>query len=146
VSAYTYLYGQHNYDKLPFAPLGCKVEAHMMPSTRDTWAEHTASGYYVGSSHKHYRCHRVYVTSSRSIRVCQTVFFKHKYLTQPLFTSHDALIEAADKLTSAITRVLPADNVTRNGIAALLDIFTKQANVAKDKIEEQRVRQSKAAS
>ena len=146
VSAYAYLYGQHNYDKLPFAPLGCKVEAHMMPSTRDTWAEHTASGYYVGCSHEHYRCHKVYITSSRSIRVCQTVFFKHKYLTQPSFTSHDALIEAADKLASAITRVLPADNVTKNGVTALLEIFTKQANVAKDKIEEQRARQSKAAS
>jgi ribosomal protein S2 len=49
-------------------------------------------------------------------------------------------------LTSAITRVLPANNVTRTGIAALLDIFTQQANVAKDKIEEQRARQSKEAS
>ena len=78
--------------------------------------------------------------------MCQTVFFKHKYLTQPSFTNHDALIEAADKLTSAITRVLPADNVTRNGVRALLDIFTQQANVAKDKIEEQRLQQSKAAS
>ena len=97
----------------------------MMPSTRGTWAEHTASGYYVGCSHKHYRCHRVYVTSSRSIRVCQTVFFKHKYLTQPSFTSHDALIKAADKLTSAIAKVLPANNVTRTGIAALLEIFTQ---------------------
>ena len=146
VSAYAYLYGQHNYDKLPFAPLGCRVEAHMMPTTRETWAEHTASGYYIGSSHEHYRCHRVYVTGSRTIRVCQTVFFKHKYLTQPSFTSHDALIEAADKLTSAITRVLPTNTVTRNGISALLDIFTQQANVAKDKIEEQRVRQYKAAA
>jgi hypothetical protein len=52
----------------------------------------------------------------------------------------------ADNLTSAIARVLPADNVTRNGLAAFLDIFTKQANVAKDKIEEQQVQQSKAAS
>jgi len=118
----------------------------MMPSTRDTWAKHTASGSYVGCSHDHYRCHKVYVTSSRSIRVCQTVFFMHKYLTQLSFTSHNALIEAADKLTSAITRILPANNVTRTGIAALLDIFTQQANVAKDKIEEQPVRQNKAAS
>ncbi len=62
--AHAYLYGQHNYNKLPFAPLGCKVEAHMMPSTRDMWAEHTASRYYVGCSHEHYQCHRVYVTSS----------------------------------------------------------------------------------
>jgi hypothetical protein len=49
-------------------------------------------------------------------------------------------------LTSAITRVLPTNTVTRNGITALLDIFTQQANVAKDKIEEQRVRQYKAAA
>jgi hypothetical protein len=32
------------------------------------------------------------------------------------------------------------------GIAALLDIFTQQANVAKDKIKEQRAQKSKAAS
>ncbi len=70
----------------------------------------------------------------------------HKYLTQPSFTSHDALIEAADKLTSAIKWVLPADNATRTGIAALLDIFTQQANVAKDMIKEQRAQQSKASS
>ncbi len=29
VSAYTYLWGQHVYNANPFAPLGCKVEAHV---------------------------------------------------------------------------------------------------------------------
>ncbi len=31
VLAYTYLYGQHDYNSNPFAPLGCKVEAHIVP-------------------------------------------------------------------------------------------------------------------
>jgi hypothetical protein len=31
VSAYTYLWGQHDYNSQPFAPLGCKVEAHIAP-------------------------------------------------------------------------------------------------------------------
>jgi hypothetical protein len=43
VSAYTYLWGQHDYKANPFAPLGCKVEAHIMPDVWETWATHTAS-------------------------------------------------------------------------------------------------------
>jgi hypothetical protein len=49
VSAYAYLWGQHNYNANPFAPLGCKVEAHIMPDLWETWAAHTASRYYIGN-------------------------------------------------------------------------------------------------
>jgi len=31
----------------PFAPLGCKVEAHIKPAAWVMWAAHTASGYYL---------------------------------------------------------------------------------------------------
>ena len=146
VSAYAYMYGQHNYDRNPFAPLGCKVEAHMMPSTRDTWAEHTASGYYIGSSPEHYRCHVVYITATRSLRVCQTVFFKHKYLTQPSFTTNDALLLAADRLTAAIEGVVPTTTSTQAGVQQLLDIFKSQANGAKNEITTQRVQMADAAA
>jgi hypothetical protein len=146
VSAYAYLHGQHNYDRHPFTPLGCKVEAHVMPSNRDTWAEHTLSGYYIGCSHEHYRCHKVYVTSTRHIRVFQTVFFKHKYLTQPTFTSHDALIVAADKLADAISGTMPKNSTTENGIKQLLDIFKQQANIAKDRLDAKTKRLNDAAT
>jgi hypothetical protein len=91
----------------------------MMPSTRDTWAEHTARYYYIGSSPEHYRCHMVYITATRSIRICQTVFFKHKYLTQPSFTTNDALLLAADRLTSAIEGALPMTTSTQQDLAAV---------------------------
>ena len=45
VSAFAYHWGQHDYNANPFAPLGCKVEAHITPGTRKTWAAHTTSGY-----------------------------------------------------------------------------------------------------
>lgn len=61
VSAYTYLWGQHDYNAHPFAPFGCKVESHLVPGIRETWAPHTASGYYAGMSWEHYRCHEVYI-------------------------------------------------------------------------------------
>ena len=83
-----------------------------------------------------YRCHKVYVTSTRHIRVFQTVFFKHKYLTQPTLKSHDALIVAADKIADAISGAMPKDSTTENGIKLLLDIFKKQANIAKDRLDE----------
>jgi hypothetical protein len=78
VSAYTYLWGQHDYNANPFAPLGCKVEAHLVPSICETWAPHTTSGFYVGNSPEHYRCHEVFITNTCHTRICSTVFFKHK--------------------------------------------------------------------
>ncbi len=57
-----------------FAPLGCKVEAHVTPGTRETWAAHTTSGYYTENAWEHYRCHEVYVSSTKATRVCETVF------------------------------------------------------------------------
>ena len=130
VSAYTYLWGQHNYNANPFAPLGCKVEAHITPSTRETWAAHTASGYYIGNAWEHYRCHEVYVSSTKATRICDTVFFRHKYLTMPAITTADALIKAADNLVEVITGQLPKNNVTADAVEQLMEIFKTEAKAA----------------
>ena len=103
-------------------------------------------GYYIGVLEEHYQCHKIYISSTRSIRVCQTVFFKHKYLTQPSFTINDALILAADNLATAIDGAMPNATATQSSIRKLLDIFKKQANVAKDAVTAQRVSMSKAAT
>jgi hypothetical protein len=88
----------------------------------------------------------VYITATRSIRICQTVFFKHKYLTQPSFTTNDALLLAADRLTSAIEGALPTTTSTQSGVQQLLDIFKQQANGAKNEITAQRVQMAEAAA
>ncbi len=41
VSSYTYLWRQHDYNANPFATLGCKVESHLVPGIRETWAPHS---------------------------------------------------------------------------------------------------------
>jgi len=117
-----------------------------MPSTRESWEEHTKSGYYIGVSEEHYRCHKIYISSTRSVRVCQTVFFKHKYLTQPSLTINDALVIAADNLATALNGAMPNDTATQSGIRQLLDIFKKQANAAKDAVTAQRVSMNEAAT
>jgi hypothetical protein len=139
VSVHTYLWGQHDYNSQPNAPLGCKVEAHIVPEVRETWAPHTAIGYYIGNSDEHYRCHTIYITNTKSTRICSTVLFKHKYLTMPTFTPADALIKAADDLTAAIAGNMPPSTITDNAITQLLQIFKQQANSTNDAVSAQRV-------
>jgi hypothetical protein len=112
VSAYTYLYGQHDYNSNPFAPLGCKVEAQVVPEICKIWAPNTASGYYIGNTMKHYHCHNIYIPDTKCTRVCSSIFFKHKYLTMPTLTPSDALIKAADTLSEAITGAIPVSSIT----------------------------------
>ena len=111
VSSYTYLWGQHDYNANPFAPLGCKVESHLVPGIRETWAPHTASRYYVRTSCEHYQYHEVYIIDTRHTLMCSSVFFKHKYPTMPSLTPADALIRAADNLTTALAGVIPPSSI-----------------------------------
>jgi hypothetical protein len=135
VSAYTYLWGQHDYNANPYAPLGCKVKAYLYPGVRETCAPHTASRYYLGDSKEHYRCHQIYISDTRHMRVCDTVFFKHKYLTMPTITPADALIKAADNLVDTISGVIPKNSINKD----LMAIYRKQALDASDAESAQRV-------
>jgi hypothetical protein len=139
VSAYAYLWGQHNYNAKPFAPLGCKVEAHITPGVCKTWAPHTASGYYLGNTWEHYRCHEVYISDTQCIRTCLTVFFKHKYLTTPSITPDDALIQLSDYLTDAISGLVPKTTITADAVDQLMTIFKLQDKANKDTATAQRV-------
>jgi len=72
-------------------------------------------------------------------RVCDTVFFKHKYLTMPTITSADALIKAADNLVDAISGVIPKNSITEDTVLQLMTIYRKQAIEASDAESAQRV-------
>jgi hypothetical protein len=144
VSAYAYLWGQHDYNANPFAPLGCKVQAHVTPGVRETWVPHTASGYYVGNAWEHYRCHEVYISDTKSIHTCLTVFFKHKYLAMPSITPAGALIRAANYLTDAISGLIPTSTVTADAVDQLMEIYKQQARATRDAATAQRVLREQA--
>jgi hypothetical protein len=142
---YTYLWG-HDYSANRFVPMGCKVEAHIVPGIRETWAPHTASGYYIGAAWEHYRCHDIHISDTRHTRVCSSVFFKHKYLTMLTLTAADALIQAADNITEALASVIPPPNMTTDAINQLINILNTQAEKEKDKVTVQRVLKEQAAT
>ncbi len=144
MSADAYLGGQHDYNLNPFAPMGCKFEAHITPGVCKTWAPHTASGYYVGNAREHYCYHEVYISDTKSICTCLTNFFKHKYLTMPTITPSDALILAADYLTDAISGLIPTPTVTDDTVDQLLEIYKQQAHATRDATTAQRVLRERA--
>ena len=103
VSAYAHHHGQFNYDRMPLAPMGCAVQFHEKPNRRRTFGEHAADGWYVRTSPEHYRCHIVLVRKTRHLRITDTVYFKHKYLTQPTLTTTDRLMKVILDLTRVIS-------------------------------------------
>jgi hypothetical protein len=82
ILVHAYLWGQHDYNTNPFAPLGCKVQAHVTPTICETWAAHTTTGYYVGNAWESYCCHNIYISDTRSIRMCARPYFSNTSTSQ----------------------------------------------------------------
>ncbi len=82
--------------------MGCAVQLYESTNRCGTWADHLTDGWYLGTSNEHYRCHIIYVKKTRSERISDTVFFKHRYITQPTSTQADIILKALDDLTHAL--------------------------------------------
>ena len=104
ISAYQHVYGAFDYNKTPLGPLGCAVEVHESTSRRKTWDPRATSGWYLGTSTEHYRCHKIFCKATRSERISDTVAFRHRYITQPSLTPEDHIVKAVGDLTSALRR------------------------------------------
>jgi hypothetical protein len=96
VSAYQYVFGNHDYNRMPLHPLGCAVQVFNDMVTCISWEEQSKDGWYVGTSNKHYRTYDVWVKETRAVQNSDTVFFCHKYITQPTITKADIVTNAAN--------------------------------------------------
>ena len=96
ISTYAYHHGSFDYNSMPLAPMGCAVQFHIKPG-RKTFGEHSEDGFYLKTSEEHYRTHVIFAKKTRAKRLADTVFFKHKYITQPTITPADAIVNAYNK-------------------------------------------------
>eukprot|EP00804_Cyclotella_cryptica_P024289 CCRYP_012553-RA/>CCRYP_012553-RA protein AED:0.37 eAED:0.37 QI:0/0/0/1/0/0/2/0/683 len=127
ISSHTHLYGHHDYNAHPFVPLGMEALVHDKPHRRKSFAQHCTKGYVIGTSHEHYRCWKVWTPTSRTTRISATVFFKHKYITNPSVTPADAIIAAAANLSHLLTNNLQAhhNNKVNQSDLTRLQILTQ---------------------
>ena len=102
ISAYAYHHGPFDYGRMPLAPIGCAVQFHVKPGRRRTWGEQSTDGWYIGASPEHYRTHRIFVKATRTHCLSDTVYFKHKYITQPTITPANAIVKAFQDLMATL--------------------------------------------
>ena len=122
------------------------MQMHVIPGNQKNWEAHTKAGFYLGNSWEHYRCHEVWIGDTRSVRFGQTMFFKHKYLTQPAVTESDALLRGADDIVQALKGSEPVKGETRTAIDHLIDMFKKGAKASRTKFDDHRHRVNDAAA
>jgi hypothetical protein len=107
LSAAAHYHGLVDYNKTSFAPPGCKIIAHEKPGKRRTWAPRGQHGYSLGPAMHHYRCQNVYISTTSSDRIVDTLeFFPHNY-QMPQLSSIDRLLMAAKEMTDALQNPHP---------------------------------------
>jgi len=102
VSAYQYVHGAFDYNKMPLAPMGCAVQIHERSEKRGSWAMNSVDGWYLRTSDEHYRCHEIYMKHTRGVRISDTVHVKHKHITALTLTPEDTIVKALNDLTEAL--------------------------------------------
>ena len=89
MSAWEYYNSPVDYDATPFSPVRCKVAIHNKPGTQKSWDFRACDGFSFGSALNHYRCHKFVDTTTKAVRVSDTIKFYHSYLTQPMVMPED---------------------------------------------------------
>ena len=82
----------------------CTVQIHKDANKKKTWVEHTVDGWYLGTLPNHYRAHIIQVKITQLERVSETIFFKHKSLTNTIMSHTDRLVAAAKALYSTLVK------------------------------------------
>ena len=119
ISTYAYLYGPHNYNAEPFVPIGMQALVHDKPQKRRSFAQHCSKGWVLETSPEHYRCWKVWTKNTRTTRISGTMFFKHKYITNPTVTPADTITAAAINLAEALRKNVKAQSIGQINYADL---------------------------
>ena len=87
-----------DFNKTPLAPPGTKVVFHSKPDQRASWAFHGVEGWYIAPAPNHYRCLTIYVPTTRSQIVSDTVKFIPRYIPIPEASIEDHLRKTTEDL------------------------------------------------
>ena len=104
VSAYAHLNRPFDYNKMPLITMGCKVQVNKKTDFWGTWAFHSVNGWYLATSPEHYQTHTCHIKSTQSKQLSDTVYFKHKNITNPSLLHADKIMNAISNLANVLKR------------------------------------------
>jgi hypothetical protein len=115
------MYGRHDYNCHPFVSIGMEALVNNQPHKRRLFAQHCRKVFVLGTSTKHYWCWKFWLVTMRATRISGAAFFKHKYLTNPVVTPEDRIIEAAGALAQTLDNQMPP-HMRKSTIQALSNL------------------------
>ena len=107
ISAYSHFYGPHDYNAAPFVHVWMETPMHDKPKKKSTFAENCSKGSVLSTAFEHYWSWAMCIKDTRATRISDTVFHKHKYITNPDVTPKDRMIAAAGKLADKLKGRMP---------------------------------------
>ena len=72
LSAWDYLFDNHNFNKVPLLPPGTKIVNHAKPDNRKSWAFDSGQVWCVGPAPDHYHCIHTYIPKTGHERITGT--------------------------------------------------------------------------
>jgi hypothetical protein len=107
LSAAAHYHGMVDYNKTDFAPPGYKIIAHEKPYKWRAWAPYGQHGYSLRPDMHHYRCQNIYISSTSSKRIVDTLEFLPHNSPMPQLSSTDRLPMDANDMANALKHPYP---------------------------------------
>ena len=80
---------------------------HVKPHNQWTYTQHCDKSFIIGTLFKHYRCQKGMDERHARHTFLGAVWFKQKYLTNPLVTQEDQIVAAVGGLEKTIMTKIP---------------------------------------
>ena len=83
LSAYEHVYGIHNFEWTPLAPLGCNVQVQDKPQKQPNYSTHSVYGWYLGTELHHYICYTCYYIDTGGETAPNAIYFFPSFIKFP---------------------------------------------------------------
>ena len=126
ISAYVYMHGQHDYNKMSLMPMGCAALKHIEPEPKN----HRISMQWTASFREHYQCFQIWIKETWIVWIVDTIFFKHQNTSVHEVTKAGATVVAAQQLTNILQNEVPNNisKMTKQQLNRLVGIIMEAAH------------------
>jgi hypothetical protein len=129
LSAHASLFGNYDFNRVPIAPPGTKIVAHVAAETRTTFGEHGKVGWYIGPSPQHYRCYKCYFTDTMKERDVLKVDFFPEKIPFPKFSAEEYLKQTAEDMLALLQPPKTSTATPLSFGPPILNAFAKVAEI-----------------
>ena len=105
LSSQAYLFGNHDFNKVPLLPPGTQVVIHNKPINRASWTFHDKDRWYIGPAPEQYRCIKCYIPITHSTRITNTVAVILFHIPIPNSNLQDKLLHTSEVIVKILIDV-----------------------------------------